>query len=404
MSDSARQSTLPRVSLDRRSLLATAAVAPLSSVAAIATPSAQSSAAPGGAYRPSALYKPQEAAAALVAVDVPAPPALNHFKVGVTSNPRTWPLINKTVRTPGAQMEVVTGAPGELFRRQLTRAEFDISEMSMSFMLIANLTGDERLIPLPVFTSRYFFHSLTLVRRGAGIRRPADLKGKRVGVPEYMMTGALWTRGVLKDEFGVRPEDIDWWLERLPAASQGTAVGKAIPPSVAAHQIPEGKSVGSMMLAGELDAAIMYIWAEKPTPDVRSSVNLYDHPAITTLFPDPIAENARYFAKTGIHHINHGAALLRSTVERAPGLPQFAMGIFTAANRLADVDREEAIEYYRDLGMLDTRSRVALQKPLVRYGYEANKRTLDTLARYSFEQGFVPRLVNMSDFFVDVRS
>ena len=103
-----------------------------------------------------------------------------------------------------------------------------------------------------------------LVRRGAGIETPADLKGKRVGVPEYQQTAALWSRGALQHEFGVEPKDMEFWMERPPSRSHGGATGFTPPPGVTVNQIPPEKSIGSMMLSGELDAVIFYLRRSQP--------------------------------------------------------------------------------------------------------------------------------------------
>jgi 4,5-dihydroxyphthalate decarboxylase len=350
-------------------------------------------------YHPAGLYKPQEDAAGLQVTYIDAPAGLSNIAVGITANPRTWPIIAGSVKPKGAELGVWTGAPGELFYKQLKTGAFDISEMSTSFLMIGSMTGDTRFVPIPVFTSRYFFHSTILVRKGSGIAHPVDLKGRRVGVPEYMMTGAMWTKGVLQDEFGVHPRDIDWWVERLPGGSQGKMVGRSIGSDIRINQIPAEKNVGTMMLSGELDAAVMYIWAHKPTAEVRSTINLYDRPEITTLFPDPRAENIRYYRKTGIFHINHCAVVKRETLARAPGLAKFAFDLFRASNTVADAMRAEAVEYYYDAGMVDPASNEHLAAQLTPYGYAANQKTLDALARYSHDQGLTPSLVDMRSFF-----
>jgi len=134
-------------------------------------------------YHPAGLYKAQEAAAGLQTVWVDTPAGVAKLAVGVTANPRTWPIIAGAVKARVTDLTVSTGAPGELFFQQLKTGAFDISEMSTSFLMIAHMTGDRRFVPVPVFTSRYFFHSTILVRKGAGITHPSDLKGRRVGVP-----------------------------------------------------------------------------------------------------------------------------------------------------------------------------------------------------------------------------
>src|SRR5438876_9229272 len=129
----------------------------------------------------------------------------------------------------------------------------------MSSLLTARSKGDDRFLAIPVFTTRRFFHAEILVRHAAGIDAPADLKGRRVGVPEYQQTAALWTRGVLQHEFGVPATAMEFWMERVPTHSHAGAVSFKAPPGVTIHQIPAEKSIGSMMLAGELDGVIHYI-------------------------------------------------------------------------------------------------------------------------------------------------
>ena len=150
--------------------------------------------------------------------------------------------------------------------------------MSCSSFLIAIARGDTRFVGLPIFTTRRFFHTSILVRRAAGIETPADLRGKRVGVPEYQQTAALWGRGVLQHEFGVAAKDMEFWMERTPEMSHGGATGFKPPPGVTVNQIPADKSIGSMMLAGELDAALHYLSGRNLVD--RSRADLANQPGL----------------------------------------------------------------------------------------------------------------------------
>src|SRR4030088_3340823 len=192
------------------------------------------------------------------------------LSIGLTSNPRTWPVIDGRIAPDGIDLVPTVLHPSELFWRQLRHAEFDVSEMSISSLMIARSKGDDRFVGIPVFTTRLFFHTTTLVRRGAGIETPADLKGKRVGVPEYQQTAALWSRGVLQHEFGVEPRQMEFWMERGASHSHGGAVGFTSPPGVTVRQITPEKNIGAMMLAGELDA-VMYYLVDPPMIDRRNA-------------------------------------------------------------------------------------------------------------------------------------
>src|SRR5262247_2789992 len=143
------------------------------------------------------------------------------ISIAMASNPRTWPIFDGKIKPDGVTLIPSVVHPSELFWRQLRFADFDISEMSFSSLLMAKSRGDDRWVGLPIFTTRKFFHAEILVRKESGIERPSDLKGRRVGVPEYQQTAALWTRGVLEHEFGVHARDMTWFMERNDDKSHG---------------------------------------------------------------------------------------------------------------------------------------------------------------------------------------
>src|SRR6202521_6196478 len=140
------------------------------------------------------------------------------LSIALSDNERTRPLLEGRVVPQGIRLVPTMVHPSEMFWRQLRFAEFDVSEMSMSSLLISTARGASPgptpWVALPVFTTREFFHTRILVRADAGIAAPADLRGKRVGVPEYQQTAAIWGRGVLENEFGVRPRDMEFFMER----------------------------------------------------------------------------------------------------------------------------------------------------------------------------------------------
>jgi 4,5-dihydroxyphthalate decarboxylase len=257
--------------------------------------------------------------------------------------------------------------------------------------------GDERWLGLPVFTTRKFFHTEILVRRDAKIDTPADLKGRRVGVPEYQQTAALWTRGVLQHEFAVPPTAMEFWMERVPTHSHAGATAFMPPPGVVIHQIPAEKSIGSMMLSGEIEAVIHYI-VNRNLVD-RSTVDLANHPDIKSLFPDPWAEGVRFFRKTDIYPINHGIVVRRELVDKHPWAVLNLLKAFEAANEIANQQRMEQAEYHAAAGLIPAEAAKALRQPVIRHGIKANRRTLETAAAYSVEQGLTPRLMKLDEIF-----
>jgi 4,5-dihydroxyphthalate decarboxylase len=319
------------------------------------------------------------------------------LSLGITSNPRTWPIIDRRASPDAIDLAISVVDPSELFWRQLRFADFDVSEMSMSSLMMIRAQGDDRFVGLPVFTTRRFFHTNILVRRDARINTPADLKGKRVGVPEYQQTAALWIRGVLQSEFGVAPKDMEFWMERVPSRSHAGAVGFKPPPGVTIHQIPPDKSIGSMMLKGELDASMFYIRNSNLID--RSTEDLHNHPDIKPLFPDSAAEGVRYYQKTGIYPINHGMVVKREIAERNPWVVINLLKAFNEANEIANRERMEHVAYHLETGLVPAQYRTALATSVLSHGIKANRDTLETAAAYSHEQGLTPRLMKLDELF-----
>ncbi len=319
------------------------------------------------------------------------------LSLGIASNPRSWPILDGTVAPDGIELVPSILHPSELFWRQLRFADFDLSEMSFSSLMMARAGGDERWVGLPIFTTRRFFHTGILVRRGAGIDKPADLKGRRVGVPEYQQTAALWARGILQHEFGVSPTEMEFWMERVPTHSHAGAVDFKPPPGVTIHQIPPEKNIGSMMLAGELDATLHYLTHVNLVD--RSRADLEKHPDIKTLFPDPVAEGVRYYQKTGIYPINHGMVVRRGIAEKHPWVILNLLKAFDEANEVANSQRMEHVEYHLAAGRLPQDAGKALREPVLRHGIKANRKILETAAQYSLEQGLTPRLMKLDEVF-----
>jgi 4,5-dihydroxyphthalate decarboxylase len=317
--------------------------------------------------------------------------------VAVTNNNNTRAISDGSVTADGIDWAVTTVHASEMFWRQLSFQEFDVSEMSMSSLLIDISRGDSNWVAIPVFTSRSFFHTAALVRTDRGIEKPEDLKGKRVGVPEYQQTAALWGRGVLQHEFGVAPQDIHWFMERTEARSHGGATGFQPPAGVTLDRIPLEKSIGSMMLSGELDATLLYL-PENNLVD-RSKENLSTTNLVRTLFPDPAAEGARYFQKTGFYHINHGVVVRKSVLEKHPWVALNVFNAFREAKERVLARTRELMDVYFRTGVFPRDLRQAGAMDLYPYGVATNRNILETITQYSFEQGLTPRKLALEEVF-----
>lgn len=319
------------------------------------------------------------------------------LSAALSESPRTRPLIDGRVAPQGVRLIPTVLHGSEMFWRQLKFGDFDISEMSISSLLISTARGDRTWVAIPVYTMRKFFHTGILVRKGSGIDSPADLAGKRVGVPEYQQTSAIWSRGILDEVFGVSPATIEWFMERGPERSHGDATGFRPPEGVRLNQIPPTSDIGQMLLAGELDATLLYL-NEKNLVD-RSSANLDASTVIQPLFPDPAAEGRRYHAETGLFPINHVVVVRRSLAEEHPWLPLNLYSAFAAAK--AEVARyaEAMLAPYFEAGLLDGGVRKALKQDPLAYGLSGSRRELETVARYVHRQGLTDRQVGLEEIF-----
>ena len=174
-------------------------------------------------------------------------------------NPRLTPLLDGTVKPENIELEFVLSPPSELFYHNLSHDDFDVSEMSMSECLIVkerNEPGKWRWSGLPVFLSKAFMWFSLSVNTGSGIQRGEDFKGKRVAVPDYPMTAALWMRIMFKELFGVRPQDIRWYVGR-GKKSHGALLGldRQQLPGISVEWLKDDQTMDVMLDKGELDAA-----------------------------------------------------------------------------------------------------------------------------------------------------
>jgi 4,5-dihydroxyphthalate decarboxylase len=319
------------------------------------------------------------------------------LSLALSDNPNTRPLIDGHVEAEGIRLIPTAVHPSEMFWRQLRFGEFDVSEMSMSSLLIATARGPTPWVALPVFTTREFFHTRILVRSEAGISAPADLRGKRVGVPEYQQTAAIWGRGVLQHEFGVHAREIEWFMERGADKSHGGATGFAAPAGVRVNQIPPSTNIGELLLAGELDATLLYL-TNRNLVD-RSRIDLSADPRVRPLFADRAAEGRRYYTKTGIYPINHTVVVRRALLERHPWIALNLYSTFAAARERLARQADAFLAPYLDTGVLGDDAKRALTRDPTGYGIKAARPVLETIAQYVHEQGLTERRVALDEIF-----
>jgi len=320
------------------------------------------------------------------------------LSLGFASNPRSRPVLDGRIKPQGLELQTTAVGMSELAWRQLGFKEFQVSELSMSSLLIALSKGDRTWVGLPIFTSRRFFHVGALAREDAGINSPADFAGKRIGVPEYQQTAALWARGILQHEFGLDPRDVHWFMERPPEKSHGGMTGFQPPEGVRLEYIPRDTDMGKMLQSGELDGALHYLGSNTNLVD-RSTTQFNPGSTVRPLFPDPEAEGIRYFKKTGIYPINHGAVVRRDVLEAHPWVALNLYSAFLAAKDLGTAEWRASLEPALASGTIDAATAAELEADLFPYGVIANRQTLETLADYSFEQGLTARRMQLDEIF-----
>src|SRR5436309_4985239 len=207
---------------------------------------------------------------------------------------RTDALREGRIQPEGIDLVYLPLAPQESFFRMLRHFEFDASEMSLSAYTVAKSRSEDRIIAIPVFTSREFRHSAIYVNTKAGIEKPADLRGKRVGVPEYMLTAVVWARGILHSEYGVAPNEMRWFTGGQEEAGRQERIELKKPKGVSIESIPAGATLSAMLDEGALDAVI--------TP-LLPSVYARRSPRVRRLFPNFREVEREYYKRTGIFPI-----------------------------------------------------------------------------------------------------
>ncbi len=317
-------------------------------------------------------------------------------------NERVQPLMDGTIQPEGSELVPTYSQPAEAFCRQLKFQEFEISEMSLSSYLVARSRGMD-MVALPVFPSRRLFHTELAVHLDSGVKEPGDLNGKRIGVVEYQQTAALWMRGILEHDFGVSQYKVDWYMERTEELSHGGATGFTPPSGISFHRIPTDKSLVSMLVDHELDAAAVGGPFTRAVNTLDRSSRIPgsgDWSKVKPLFPDRIAEGARFFKKHGFLPPNH-AYIVRGDIHRK--YPWVAFNLYTAFVKAKALAQEKLVERIPS-ALFFGREYLAMTRDifgddLFPYGLKANRPMLELLIEYSHEQGLTSKKMKVEELF-----
>ena len=234
---------------------------------------------------------------------------------------RTAAIATGRIPVDGVDLVYLTLPVEEVFWRMLQYQEFDAAEMSMSAYTMLLSRGERQFTAIPVFTSKAFRHSCIFINADSGIKTPEDLRGKRIGVPEYHMTAAVWQRGLLQHEYGVLPHESQWFTGGLREPGRVERVSLDLPPEISVTPVFDD-TLDAMLLRGDLDALL--------GPYIPPSFHLPSSPVVR-LFPDHEAAEKDYYVRTGIIPIMHTIVIRTELLDRFPWLGQALVKAFTAS-------------------------------------------------------------------------
>jgi 4,5-dihydroxyphthalate decarboxylase len=313
------------------------------------------------------------------------------LSIAIGDYDRTRPLLDGSVQIDGVDPVFMTLSPEEIFFRAFRGAEFDVCELSLSSSTVKTALGDFPYVGVPAFVSRAFRHTSIYVRTDR-IKKPEDLKGKRIGLPEYQLTANVWARALLEDDYGVKPSDVTWVRGGIEEPGRPEKIKLNLPAGVKLENAPDGKTISQLLAEGAIDGFI----APRP-PKIDAP-----HPHIGWLFPDPTATAKDYYKRTGVFPIMHMTGVKRELADKHPWLPAAIFKAFEQA-------KAKAVEHLSDTSATKvtlpfieeqlTAARQLMGEDYWSYGIAANRKTLDTFLKHHHSQGLSSRLVTVEELF-----
>jgi 4,5-dihydroxyphthalate decarboxylase len=334
-----------------------------------------------------------------------------NLKVGVTKNTRFEPLIDGRVKSEKLDLKITVTTPPELFYRNLKNDEFDVFEMSMSEYIITRerAKGDRwQWCALPIFPAKAFVWLGLFINTAAGIAELKDLRGKRVGVPDYVMTAALWMRIILRELHGIPPDEISWYIGRTRDLSHGGLLGTAAEPpaGVSLTWLTAAETFDVMLDRGEIDAA--YGFAPRHDPKLYSlnidrygGTPLEGNPRLNKLFADSgRAVIEAFFKKTGIVPANHLIAVQRRLLEEYPDLAMELYRLFSASKQTAyDKEARRGPAYLYFEGNDPVSQATTFGDDPFPFGIARNRPMLEMLFSNSHNEGLTQKLATVEEVF-----
>ena len=314
-----------------------------------------------------------------------------NLSVAIGNYDRTRALIDGAINIDGVNPVIMTLSPEEIFFRAFRHAEFDICELSLSSHTVKTADGTSAYVGVPAFVSRAFRHTAIYVRRDR-IKVPADLKGKRIGLPEYQLTANVWARGILDDDYGVKPSDVTWVRGGIDEPGRPEKIAIKLPGDVRLENAPPGATISGMLDRGEIDAFMA------PRPPSCALTN----PNVGWLFPDPTATATDYFKRTGVFPIMHVIGVRKSIADQHPWLPAAVLKAFEQAKAVSLAALSDTSATKVLLPFVEEQlhaARALMGHDYWPYGVAANTKTLDAFVRLHHRQGLSARPVAVAELF-----
>jgi 4,5-dihydroxyphthalate decarboxylase len=306
---------------------------------------------------------------------------------------RTRALMDGRVRPEGIDLDIKVLRPRHTFQRMLDDQEFQVSELSLASYTALKGRGQCPFVAVPVALSKIFRHSCIYVRTDAGIKAPADLKGKRVGTSQYSATALVFMRGMLQHDYGVAPSDLHWFMGGLNTFTEQPLIALNLPKNVRLDFLKPGETLEGLFEAGELDALLsIYI----------PSLFLKGSPRIARLFPNFKQVEQDYYRRTQIFPIMHTVVLRADVYQEHPWAARSIYQAFRAAKDLAVAGLYDSDALQLSLPWLLDHVEEAWRvfgRDFWSYGLEANRPTLSAIGCFVHEQGLSPRAVSPDELF-----
>jgi 4,5-dihydroxyphthalate decarboxylase len=312
------------------------------------------------------------------------------LSVGICDYDHVRDLVSGGVPLEGVELLPLELPIEEIFHRFLNHREWDVSEISLAKYSALVSQGDASLVAIPVFPSRVFRHSSMFVRADAGLDHPSQLRGRRIGIPEWAQTAAVYTRGLLAQEYGVPLTEVEWVQAGVNEPGRREKVELSLPDGVSYRPMPQC-SLSQMLLDREVDAVFS---AHPPDCFERGDGT------VVRLFRDPEPIERAYWAKTGIFPIMHTVVVRRAVVDADPWVPATLFKGFEAAKR-------------RSIARLLDRTISRFPVPWLEhhvtaagagddpwpYGVEPNRPTLEAFLDMADQQGVLAKPLRPEDLF-----